>query len=213
MAFPALPGLLRNSEQIAKAMEHEGFSLQTQLTQKVTFNAFETRQRLEQNLALMEDFIVKLSQSTLLHLNQWSRDLAQGECDLDEIEGLLRRVKADAGAALVGSTLATPAPPNEDFPDDESIQVPPIRFPDYPYNMNMFTLDNVGHQVDDIARAQNLPPLIPAVRPGQPIAKFWSVTNDFFCPSTVPSDPRLWETSFSQFLRFDPVPPINSECV
>jgi hypothetical protein len=213
MAFPSLPDLLRNSEQIAKAIDHQASSLETQFTQKAPFNGAEAKQRLEENLSLMEQFIVQLSQSTLLHLNEWNHDLAQGQCDLDEIEGLLRRVRADAGAVLVGGGLAGPRPHGEEFPTDESVQLPPVKFPEYPYNMNMFTLDNVGHQVDDIARGiQALPPLIPASRPGQPAARFWTLTNDFFCPSTVPSDPKRWETSFSQFLRFDPVPPINSAC-
>jgi hypothetical protein len=204
MTFPSLPDLLRNADQIAKAIDHQTSSLETQFTQKAPFNSAEAKQRLEENLALMEQFIVQLSQSTLLHLNEWNADLAQCECDLDEIEGLLRRVKADAGAAVI-SGLPQTRLPNEDFPSDESIPVPPIRFPEYPFNMNMFTLDNVGHQVDDLARcAQD--PLIPAIPPGQPVANFWSVMNDFFCPSRVPSDAKLWATSFSQFLKFDPVP-------
>lgn len=203
--------LLDESEQVLKDIENHGRTFQENLNNSdfsTTKNAI--NHNLVVDLNCIERFIKELSKNCLYQLNEWNDLLVGMDIQINEVSGLIQRVKSDAGSKLIDPMLETgnPPPPKQEKEIPQQSQV--FNFPDYPFDINTRALDFVGHHVDDVKGKAQLPPLITVIEPEQQQPDFWSKRQDFFLPVfEVKQDKKEYETSFSDFYKFNPAPELQ----
>lgn len=203
--------LLQDSEQVQKEIESHGKSFQESLNNA---NFSSTRDsivnKLTGDLEHIENYIKELSKNCLYQLNEWNDLLVGMDIQINEVSGLIQRVKSDAGSRLIDPMLETgnPPPPNQEKEIPQQSQI--FNFPDYPFDINTRALDFVGHHIDDVKRNAQLPPLITRIEPEQQQPDFWSKRQDFFLPVfEVKQDKEEYDTSFSDFYKFNPAPELQ----
>ncbi|KAK8885054.1 hypothetical protein M9Y10_044182 [Tritrichomonas musculus] len=162
---------------------------------------------LKEDLLLIERYIIKFSKNCLCQLNDWNNLLVGMDTQINEVSGLIQRVKSDAGSRLIDPMLETGAPPAPEQEEEIPQQSQYFTFPDYPFDINTRALDFVGHHVDDIKDKSNIEPLITQIKPGDEVPIFWSKRQDFFQPVfEAKQDKEEYDTSFSDFYKFNPAP-------
>jgi hypothetical protein len=209
---PPLDVLLSQSEPNTKFLRHELEQFRRLYQDKAPFNESEARSRVQRSLSFVEEFVVHLAESTLASFSQWDRGVDAFQEDLTQVSALIRRMKSDTGAFVIGQDLgiglAADARPAE---SEMTATADYIGYPkDDLVDINLFVLEEVGGQIEAIERdepADGGTPLIVRILPGEERPRFWSTTNDFFTPSVMSADPEQWRSSFSQAYGLNPLPP------
>ena len=205
--------LLGKSPGLNQTIEGHCNSLKQLFDSKQSFSSEMSYDSLTSDLKSITDYVMSLAKLSMLQLNTWSEALGKMDADIDEVAGLMQRVKTGAGSDLVAPILCG----GGNTTDDDYVEVcqwpaPLLSFPQEPFDINMQALDNVGHSLEEIERGtQNLPPLVKKIEPGNSTPNFWSNIHDFFLPAiaVMASMPdSRYTTSFSDFYGFDPVPAI-----
>lgn len=200
--------LLNESEQRQNEIKNHGKTFEESLQNADFATAKESIDRnLEEDLNSIKKYIIELSKSVLYQLNEWNDLLVGMDTQINEVSGLIQRVKSDAGSRLIDPMLETGNPPPQQQEKEIPQQSQVFTFPDYPFDINTRALDFVGHHADDVKGNAKLSPLITRIEPDQKEPNFWSKRQDFFLPVfEVKQSKEEYETSFSDFYKFNPAP-------
>jgi hypothetical protein len=207
---PTLDAILRDASQISSFLAAHTDAFRDRFSSRAPFDAQSTECDLVDSLKRVEDSVLGFAQSTVRQIDKWNQSFVEIDSELNEIEALFQRVKSDTAASLVGTRPSGRAPPEVPPPSIPYPSAPVCNFPESPFDINVATLEGVGHQLAEIeTRQASLPPLIRRIPPENPLPEFWRSSSDFFCPAMsamLTVDDSAYATSFSAFYGFNPVP-------
>lgn len=184
-------------------------SLQQGFASNQPFDTDRVAATLSDRLQKFENTIFERSKQFVEAMNSWANQITAMNFEMDEINASFNKIKSCAGQRMMANSMITGAPPAPKDSESDIIDDSIIDIPQYPVEINMSALDMVGHQVADVMSGQPLPALITVIPKGQPMPRFWNCAQDYFAPemSTAASASNdQFETSFSLYFNFDPVP-------
>jgi hypothetical protein len=179
-----LRDISRNEEQQAKYLADTGIK-----------TAPSPVHDLEDTLDRIEKTIVNVSGFCVSQLITFSQQIEQIQVSVQQVEGSLSTIRANAGRSLV--TIARPISSRKLRKDaflPRTVKLD-LRFPSGQFELNVGVYRGVGNRIEDAERR----PLIKRFEPGESIPTFWSRTNDFFITESRDN----FRTSFSEFYGFD----------
>ncbi|OHT13709.1 hypothetical protein TRFO_43278 [Tritrichomonas foetus] len=203
-----LSKLIQEADQKRNAIDQHGRELRADLEAQKAFNLETAKNTLSNDLNQIQSFIIDLSKSCLNQLNDWNNSLVGMDAEINEVSGLIQRIKSDVGTKALGPLLVEGSAYVQQQPDLAGQQSLLYNFPDFPFDINTRALDNVGHQVEDVnAGSTALQPLVKKIESGKQPPMFWCTQQDYFSPEIGQNvAAEAYKTSFSSFFEFDPVP-------
>lgn len=184
-------------------------SLQSGFASNQPFDTDKVGSFITDRLSKFENGILQNSKRYVELLNAWSQQINSIDSEINEISGSFAKIKSDAGMRVMGPYLTTGSKPDQKASESDIIDDSIIDFPNYPVEINMSALDQVGHNYNDVISGQQLPALITVIPPGQPMPRFWNCSQDYFSPETstaARASDDQFETSFSLYFNFNPIP-------
>lgn len=200
--------LLSHAPESRKLIDGHGETLKKMYESKTPFDSSNVQNELESDLQQIQEYIISLSKKCLHQLNEWNQSLMGMDTNINEVVGILQRVKADAGSKIIAPILCEGAESQNDISAEDIPTCTQFNFPDYPFEINTHILDEVGHHPNEVSEGKvDLGPLIIKIPPGEQPPRFWDFPQDYFSPPFEKSMPEEeYQTSFSSFFGFNPIP-------
>jgi hypothetical protein len=170
------------------------------LQENQNFDGPRVKHALEDDLHQIETSVLVLSKVCLHALYRTGKQISSFETSIEQAEGSLIAIRADAGRQLIPSPCI-PNSKTSTIPFQPHARYLDIGLPPYGFQINTAVLKGVGRPNSDPSI-----PLVYAVQKGDPVPNFWSRYSDFFVPTGKP--PAVFETSFSAAYGFD-----GSQCL
>jgi hypothetical protein len=174
------------------------------------FNTAGASDALQKKLVNFEKSILEKSQSFVDQLTSWNDQMNNMVADIEDISGSFAKIKGDAGMKIIAPELIAGKKPTLDPSKENATAEHKIEFPDYPFDINLTTYDQVGHQVSDLTGDNTTnTALITTIPPGSPLPELWTRYQDYFVPeisTQLSAADEDFETSFSLYYGFNPVP-------
>ena len=177
-------------------------SLEKDLKSQKPFDSQFVQAKVNERIVSFEKDLKEKSKSLLLKMHEWKEGIGVMDCEIDEIIGMINRIKTESGEKLIGPILQAGSTPSPTISKEVVFNDAKFEMPQYPNDINFFVLESVGHHINDVTgNAKGLPPLITAIPPGQTAPKFWSSPNDFVFPEfsyALNADEKCFETSLDR---------------